>query len=584
MNDGIQIRIGDLLYAVAKRWKWVLALSFVGLGLGIALNGLTYIRGKHMNYEITCSAAVTSQSAAGTFTGNSEYFNPNDFYLAQDMVDAAEYVLRSDRLLTDAASRAGLLNADPKTIRDLLEISRYHDTQILEMTLRWNNGDEGIHLLSGILDAAKAILPETLMIGAVSVIDAPSAVYLMSGSMYSNLWGFLIIAGFLMGIGIAVLDLIMRPTLLNLNDVEDILGLETIGTIPRDDWFFQKGRGILVKDGAKSSPAEQNFASSAYILQNLLGSKEETHCLYITSSEDGEGKTAVSANLAIHLSDMGKKVLLLDLDTRNPSLGGLFLDAVDYSHSLNALYKGEATPQEAVISLTGCLDFLPTVLERSAIPMDQVLFDFISSISGDYEYVLIDAPPVGRDSDTLSLNRIASVVLFVVRYDMVTLYEIQKSIEKLDKSGTRILGCIVNGTQSFWDGGFFAEKGPKDKKQDKKQDKKGAPMTMPGAAGGKKREKENDKAQQKPAPEAAGKKSGRHGRPEAKKTAGAGNTRLRNLLEELDETGSSPEWMTQMSDEEAVSALLRMGTDGSWKQDGPGTAGAYEREESDQTE
>lgn len=155
MNDGIQIRIGDLLYAVAKRWKWVLALSFVGLGLGIALNGLTYIRGKHMNYEITCSAAVTSQSAAGTFTGNSEYFNPNDFYLAQDMVDAAEYVLRSDRLLTDAASRAGLLNADPKTIRDLLEISRYHDTQILEMTLRWNNGDEGIRLLSGILDAAR---------------------------------------------------------------------------------------------------------------------------------------------------------------------------------------------------------------------------------------------------------------------------------------------------------------------------------------------------------------------------------------------------------------------------------------------
>ena len=208
--------------------------------------------------------------------------------------------------------------------------------------------------------------------------------------------------------------------------------------------------------------------------------------------------------------------------------------------------------------------------------MDQVLFDFISSISGDYEYVLIDAPPVGRDSDTLSLNRIASVVLFVVRYDMVTLYEIQKSIEKLDKSGTRILGCIVNGTQSFWDGGFFAEKGPKDKKQDKKQDKKGAPMPMPAAAG--------DKARQKPAPEAAGKKSGRRGRPEAKEAAGAGNRRLRNLLEELDETGSSPEWMTQMSDEEAVSALLRMGTDGSWKQDGPGTAGAYEREESDQTE
>lgn len=580
MNGGIQIRIGDLLYAVAKRWKWVLALSFAGLGLGIAFNGLAYIRGKHMNYEITCSAAVTSQSAAGTFTGNSAYLNPNDFYLAQDMVDAAEYVLRSDRLLADAASRAGLLQADPKTIRALLEISRYHDTQILEMTLRWNNGDEGIRLLSGILDAAKVILPETLMVGAVSVIDAPSAVYLMSGSVYSKMWGFLITAGFLMGIGIAVLDLIMRPTLLNLNDVEDILGLETIGTIPRDDWFFQKGRGMLVKDGAKGSPAEQNFASSAYILQNLLGSREENHCLYITSSEDGEGKTSVSASLAIHLSDMGKKVLLLDLDTRNPSLGGLFLDAVDYSHSLNALYKGEATPQEAIISLTGCLDFLPTVLERSAIPMDQALFDFIGSISGNYEYVLIDAPPVGRDSDALSLNRIASAALFVARYDMVTLYEIEKSIEKLDKSGIRILGCIVNGTQSLWDGGFSTGKGQKDKKRGRKS----APLPLTSAAGDQEREKESRKAKQKPAPEAAGRKNRKDGKSKAEDAARARTMRTRNILEELDQAGSSPEWMSELSDEDAVSALLRMGTDGSWKQSGPETAGAYEREESDKTE
>ena len=55
--DGIQIRIGDLLYAVVKRWKLVLALTAMGLGFGVALYGIAFVQGKNMNYEITCSIA-----------------------------------------------------------------------------------------------------------------------------------------------------------------------------------------------------------------------------------------------------------------------------------------------------------------------------------------------------------------------------------------------------------------------------------------------------------------------------------------------------------------------------------------------
>ena len=47
--DGIQIRIGDLLYAVVKRWKLVLALTAMGLGFGVALYGIAFVQGKNMN-------------------------------------------------------------------------------------------------------------------------------------------------------------------------------------------------------------------------------------------------------------------------------------------------------------------------------------------------------------------------------------------------------------------------------------------------------------------------------------------------------------------------------------------------------
>src|SRR5699024_614678 len=126
----------------------------------------------------------------------------------------------------------------------------------------------------------------------------------------------------------------------------------------------------------------------SYILCNRLGSsKKKSHCVYVTSAEEREGKSTVAANLAIQMSDLEKKVLLIDLNLENPTLGGMFLQNVDYSRTLNALYKGEATVQDAVVSLTGYLDLLPTVLERNAIHLDSALFEFIQKLAQNYEYV-----------------------------------------------------------------------------------------------------------------------------------------------------------------------------------------------------
>lgn len=438
--NGVQIRVGDLLYAIGKRWKMILAFALVGCGFGAALSGISYVQGNYTNYRINCSIAVTSQSETGNFTGNSSYFNPNDFYLAQDMVDAVGYVMKSERVLREAAESVRIVDPDPVAIARNLDIERYNETQIIEISLKWHDADTGIRLMNAILDTSREVLPKTLMVGSVSTIDEPQAEYIMGMGGLSHIWLITGVMGFIMGAGMAMLELIMRPTLLNLKDVENVFGLETMGIIPNDQEYFRDGRVILEKDGMTDSAVRQNFTSAAYILQNRLGLKDETCSFYVTSAEEGEGKSTVAANLE-------KKVLLVDLNTRNPRLGSMFLHSVDYSRTLNALYKGETDPLEAVISLTGYLDLLPSVLERNAIPMDGQVFDFIRGLEKDYDYVIIDTPSVGQVSDVLSLNQIAQAVLFVIRYDDVALPMIQNAIDKLDKSGIRILGCVVNAAQ-----------------------------------------------------------------------------------------------------------------------------------------
>ena len=543
MNN-VQLRVGDLLYAAFKRWKMILALGLLGFICGFALSGVSYLQGNYTSYEISCSIAITSQSSTGAFTNNSSYLSTNDFHLAEDMVDAASFVMKSNRVLQAALDSTGLVSVSTKDVYQNLEVSRYNETQVLQLTLSWNNADAGIRLMNAILDASRTILPETLMVGSVAVIDAPEAKYLMGGGSYASLWIIFSLLGLMAGVGMAVLELLMRPTLVNLKDVEDVLGLETLGNVPKDDGYFQKNTQLLSEKHRSDAEAVQNFASAAYILTNRFGTKEKQHRFYVTSAEDGEGKSTVAANLALQLSDMEKRTLL-DLNTRAPSLGGMFLRSVDYSRTLNALYKGESAAQEAIVSLTGFLDLLPMVLERNAVPLDGTLFELLEKIMEPYEYVVIDASSVGRSSDVLRLNKLANNVLFVVRYDATPLPALQDAIEKLDKSGVRVLGCVVNETQSLGTFQFYPERtavsnaSKKNENTDEKETGGSLPEDLLRPADGQ--EKAADW-----------------------KPSGAGS---QSVLDEL--TDDLYQTKGGLSDNEAMWELLRMGKDGSWKQTDP---------------
>lgn len=448
MNEsGIQIRIGDLLYAVVKRWKMILAMTFAGLLLGLALVAMSYLRGSNVNCRIESSVAVQALNAEGTFTEGSYYLKDKDYTLGEDMVSSVIYVLQSDRLIGAVISDLGLSGVTVDQIQNNLTAAQYNETQIIEITLNWNSEKEGKAIVNQIVTEANTLLPEMFSVGSLSVINEPQSSRIFGGSENSVMYLMLTVVGFVVGVGISVLDLLTRPTLLNLKDVEPVLQLETIGTIPEDTRYFRKKHSLLSDDGSISI-VEENYASAAYILRNRIGTKRKHQCMYVTSTMSGEGKTTAAANLAVQLADMEHRVLLLDLDMRNPNLGGLFLDRVDYSRSLNALYRGEIDTEGAITHLTGYLDILPTVLEHNPIPIDGSLFELITSLKNSYDYIIMDAPSVGEVSDALSLNQVADSVIFVIKYDTALIDSIRSAITKLDKSGIRILGCIVNGTKT----------------------------------------------------------------------------------------------------------------------------------------
>ena len=215
-----QLRIGDILFALRKRLILIVACTIVGLAIGIMLGLVSYLRGEmSKQYLITTSIAVTSQNANGLFTSSNQSPGSTDVHLAEDMVDAVMYVIRSDRTLNAAVEKMNLIGVSVKDIYSNLKVTQYNSTQIIELNLYWRSAQEGISILDAINSVLPNILISTLKIGNVSVINEPSSKYIIGGSLNASIWVYMAVLGALLGMGVAVLDLLLHPTLLNVRDV-----------------------------------------------------------------------------------------------------------------------------------------------------------------------------------------------------------------------------------------------------------------------------------------------------------------------------------------------------------------------------
>lgn len=559
-NGGIQLRIGDLLFAVQKRWVIIVTLTFLGGVFGLLLTGMSYVQSSLASYKVSGSVVVNTLSPDGKYLYGDDAPSQNDFHLAEDMVDSVIYTMRSTRVLEEVINRQELLGISCEDIQNGMSISVYNSTQILEFTINWTNDEEGKRIWQAVIEITNEVMPETLMIGHLAVLNECTATLVGMGGSGRSMPIVLAVLGFAAGVGFAIMELLMRPTLTNVKDIESVFGLEIIGQIPRDNAYFQKKSSMLVENDEVSSDVTQNYSAAAYILRNRLGTKENHHCFYVTSAANREGRSTVAANLAIQLSDMEHRTLLVDFDTRNPSLGALFLKNVDYARSLNALYRGEATQAEAITTLTGYLDILPAVLEHNHVPMDSTVIELVQKLCQEYEYVILDAPPVGIESETLSLNQLADTVLFVVSYDGASIPEIQNALDKLDKSGIRVLGCIVNNVQGS------RYKGQDNNKNTKKQIQEAQKKKKTGNEEPNPEQQETSdlpivKSKTKKKKKKGGKDAPDESAPEVQSATNIHSPR--NVIDELmDEAPSSK----SMDDQEMLEELYKLGIQGDEKE------------------
>ena len=228
------------------------------------------------------------------------------------------------------------------------------------------------------------------------------------------------------------------------SDVEKLTNVPIVGDIPLTD---EKQGAIAVFENQNNLMSE-TFRNIRTNLQFML--ENDKKVILVTSTVSGEGKSFISANLAISLSLLGKKVIIVGLDIRKPGLNKVF----NIPRKEVGITQYLANPEKNLMDLVQPSDVSKNlyILPGGTVPPNPTellardgLDKAIETLKKNFDYVILDTAPVGMVTDTLLIGRVADLSVYVCRADYTHKNEYTLINELAENNKLPKLCTVING-------------------------------------------------------------------------------------------------------------------------------------------
>ena len=226
----------------------------------------------------------------------------------------------------------------------------------------------------------------------------------------------LLLVGLILPAGIILLKDWLQFKIAGPSDIAKLTSVPLIGTICKVK--FAENKNSVCIEPNKNNRTTEEFRGIRANLKFMLGSTQQV--ILLTSSCSGEGKSFISSNLAVSLSQLKKKVLLVGLDLRRPALLNIF-----HMNSNKGVSEYLAAPENyqldnLILHVEGhpYLDIInagPVPPNATELLSSPALGKLIEQLKEEYDYIILDTAPVGLVADTLAIAPYADVSIYVCR-------------------------------------------------------------------------------------------------------------------------------------------------------------------------
>ena len=414
------------------------------------------------------------QSSAMFYVNNSSLsvgeaslsISSGDLTTSRKLVDSYIVILNTRETINEVIAHSGSTRTYSE-VRNMISAGSVNETEIFSVTITSPDPAEAELLANSIAE----VLPDRIG----TIIDGSSAKIVdtaviptgpSSPSLSRNiLLGFVL--GILLSAGLVAVREIFDTVIRSNEDITEICTHPVLASVPdmtsngKGGYDYSYDRDDKTKKsstGRKHALFGKNVSFSTGEAYKLLRTKlqfsfaddRSCHVIGVSSSLSGEGKSLTSINLAYTLSQLGKKVILLDCDMRRPTL----------AEKLNISKKPGLSS-----CLTGQVQ-LGELIQNCGLPGEEIAFHVISAgqnppnpvellsstrmvnvlatLKSNYDYIILDLPPVGEVSDAMAVAKQTDGILLVVRQDACDRNALADTVRQFEFIDARILGLVFN--------------------------------------------------------------------------------------------------------------------------------------------
>ncbi|SRR5579862_631101 len=251
--------------------------------------------------------------------------------------------------------------------------------------------------------------------------------------------------GMFIGVALVIVLDKINDQLKSFRDVQISFKETVLGHVPHE-----LNKGATALDLVRPDDPRHMFAESFRTIRSsilylpMAGARPKS--LIITSAVPGEGKSTVSANLAITLSFLGCKTLLVDADLRRGKLHSTFgmSGATGFAEVLMQRISWKEALQPTLYDNLSLLPRGQNVSQPGEFFLSKVTDRFLQEVYRDFEYVVIDSAPVIVADDTASLAPKIDAALFVVRFGTSSMRLTHRALQQLYHRQVNVLGLVLN--------------------------------------------------------------------------------------------------------------------------------------------
>lgn len=378
---------------------------------------------------------------------------------------AVDPVLRSKNLIDELLAvqmeikiKESMIRASSNVINVLEQKMKkipYHELMLARLERNKKVSEELYLMLKSKYEESK--VAEAGKLGSVKIIDKPvlNPVSVSPKKNRNYFFGFFL--ALLTAMGTVFIKEYVDDTVKDIDEIERDFKINIIGNIPlikiKNGKQLSSEKGKLLTD----LPENSSIIESYKILRtNILYLYDENQpkVIVVSSATKGEGKSTTASNLCLVLSQLDKKVLLVDGDMRRPVLDKIF--KIDFNKGFVHLLKGEANIDE-VLYPTGIknlwlLPYGEKTSHSTELLEGKLTQKIFTQLREKFDFIVVDTSPILSIADPTIISRLADGLLWIIHFKKAKKRELHYTKKLLKNMNINIMGIVFNNinTESFY--------------------------------------------------------------------------------------------------------------------------------------